>query len=464
MVKILFTISFFIISSISLANTSTCNLAEIVRELSPTSNDDSIAQSEKDLVNIQKIGKGGVIQPFAGDKFFEIVKKARTKITTTSDIAKDKIGDVTNAVGGFFKKGFKKVTPPKLLKNNEEEKSLNEETDKKRNLALRALDASLEIGMKKLLYQDTGKIIIKKARSLLEREDIDTLDDIRVLDDDSRDILIKYFFDNNSAISKIKGVLASTYNWTTFAIIATNIPGTGLIGGAMNMGKTLLLLANKISVLSAIYGYKIHDPENLFFASAKILESLEDWDINPQHTPLSFEVLNDLYSADNVVENSQGSRALLKAISLKDAYLAAPGIQMISIKKIGQDDFKIDTYVKDFIGNFFNMNDLLKRIGNPKVDNFINDFQIIYGEFKKNNYFKAVRFSNYHEKLDDSKNRIFTKFKSVMGYDLALEKSINDLDLLALDIFCKIFKKGPEEKQAIVELEVSNFLKSMQVE
>jgi hypothetical protein len=152
----------------------------------------------------------------------------------------------------------------------------------------------------------------------------------------------------------------------------------------------------------------------LFKVSATILKSLDDWEDNIDHMPLSVDILDDLYHQDQK-DNKSSLQELLNAAVKKEAYIAIPGIGMISLGKINLDDLKMDILIKHLVQNYFNKNQLVNQIGKYQFQTILTDYQLIYSTFMKHQYFQKTRRANEQEKLQQSEKNGKSEYKSSLG-------------------------------------------------
>jgi hypothetical protein len=455
--------------------------------------------------NLQQICRDSIIEPFEGRKGLETIQKTRTNIEkgigklkkiskSTRDKIKDsrwletsksKLGDLitdakkksktTQLPGILTKLNFitDKLPQSTIFKFEKLEKKLSDlalELQKAtksgyKNLGTKTKEAALiytKKGLELLLYEDTESWILGRANKTLSRSDIDSIEKIRNLNHVERNILIDKLYPYDSPnYSILMEKFESGTNITLGAIVATNFPGTGIAVGLFNMGKTLIKLGNRINIISSIYGYKISSPEALFKVSATILKSMDDWEDNIEHIPLSVDILDDLYLQDNQDEKS-AFQDLLNAVVKKEAYIAIPGIGMISLGKINLDDFKMDVLIKHLVQNYFNKNQLVHQIGEKQFQTILTDYQLIYSTFMKHQYFQKIRKATEKEKLQKSNKKWQTRLQLMAGIDFALESASTDLNRFTEDIFEKISGlKKESDKQKIIQIEIERFLKTL---
>ena len=330
---------------------------------------------------------------------------------------------------------------------------------KTKETALIYIKKSLEL----LLYEDTESWILERANKILLRSDIDTIENIRNLNQGDRHILLDKLYPYDSPnYSVLIEKFESVMNISLGAIVATNIPGTGIAVVLFNIGKTLIKLGNRINIISSIYGYKISSPEALFKVSATILQSLDDWEDNMDHIPLSSDILDDLYLQTNE-DNKSAFQGLLNAVFKKEAYIAIPGIGMISLGKINLDDLKMDILIKHLVQNYFNKPQLVDQIGENQFQMILADYQLIYSTFMKHQYLQKIRKATEKEKRQHRHKKWQTRLQLMAGIDLALESAATDLNRFTEDIFLKIRDLDKVSgKQKMIQDEIERFLKAIE--
>ncbi|MBT4289605.1 MAG: hypothetical protein HOD92_19960 [Deltaproteobacteria bacterium] len=465
----------------------------------------NLTPEEKQI--LQQICRDSIIEPFEGRKGLETIQKTRTniekgigKLKNFSKSTSDKIKDskwletskskINNLITDV-KKGSKSSQIPDILnklnfitdtlpksstiKFKNLEKKLVELTqdlqkatrNKYQDLGTKAREAALiytKKGLELLLYEDTESWILDKANKILNKTNINTIEDIRKLSTADRKILIEKLYPYNSPnYSIFIQKYDSTINITLGAIVATNFPGTGIAVGLFNIGKTLLKLGNRINIMSSIYGYQVSSPSALFKVSAKILKSMDDWENNINHVPLSIDVLDDLYS-EYQDDDESAFQNLLNAAVKKEAYIAIPGIGMISLGKINLDDLKMDILVKHLVQNYFNKSQLILQINEIEFQSILADYQLIYGSFMKHDYFQKSRKASEQERLQQSNKKWQTHLQILAGIDLALESASTNLNRFTSDIYQKICHlKIKSEKQKIIQNEIETLLKMIEL-
>ena len=438
-----------------------------------------IGFSEYDLKLLQRIARDQVFEPFTGKRSLETIQKTRTGLEKGIDKLKNaggKVGDWVNQ-SGISNKTQNKLSY--LFKNIKETNArisvsellgkLNQATEEIQKLAKKGYSsieektkrltiAFLEKGLELLIYEDTTEWILKRANKCLERSDITNIDQIQQLLPGERLKLIQslYPYDSPAYNSFMKRFDVSL-NVALGAVVATNIPGTGIAVSVVNMGKTIFKMGNRLNIMSAIYGKKIASPEALFKASARIIASLEDWENNDQHVPLDPDVLEDLYFAESE-EDPSAFRELLSTVVRKDAYIAIPGVGMISLGKINLDDFKMDLVVQHLVINYAEKERLIEAFGNSRVNAVLTDFHNIFREFKARGYFKIMR-----EKLEKTRSssipspKWHERLKNFAGTDITLETISKNLDISVLEIFQTTQHMQLDEKANYISSSVQEF-------
>ncbi len=433
--------------------------------------------SQEDRDDLRQIARDQVIEPFEGRKSLETMQKTRTGM----ERGITKIKSVGLQTGKVIKDsrlyGFSKSKISRLSKKTGEKaqskliseliQKLNDATEefqksaknRYKNIEEKAREIAITYtrkGLEVLLYEDTEMWILKRASSILNRPDLDSIEQIRMLSPVERDQLVDALYPYDSPnLKKLVKSFETTVNISLGAIVASNIPGTGIAVSIVNMGKTLVKLGNRINIMSAIYGYRISSPQALFKVSASILKSLDDWDNNPDHVPLDFSELDELYSDDSD-EEENSFYDLMNAVVRKEAYIAIPGVGMISLGKINLDDMKIDIVIRHLVQDYFNYHSCLNRYFDVEVDMIIRDYKMIYSELFKIGYHKQVRKLQEAKQLEESDEKWKLRLKLMAGIDLALNESSTTMDQFAADIYDKIHNLPDKEKPGVVRKAVED--------
>ena len=435
--------------------------------------------NENSLFRLQQLARDQVFEPFEGRKSLETIQKTRGGIEKGVEQVKDagmqagkwlnksKFAKLTKSkfkdlvaetkekqsqgpLGSFLKKmdhateDFQKTAKNKL-------KFFEEKT---REITLAYIKKGLEI----LLYEDHETWVIDKANLILERGDLQELEQIRNLSfEDKQKLVEKLYPYNNPALAKYSKSFDTTVNITLGAIVATNIPGTGLLVSLINMGKTLVKLGNRLNTMSGIYGLQVASPQSLFRVSAKILKSLEDWENNAEHLPLDPMMLEELYQS-NPDDDEQAFKNLMEEVVRKEAYIAIPGIGMISLGKINLDDLKMDLVIRHLVENYVALQELRQLAEAEQIQQTIQDFTLIYSAFLQADYFKVMRKQQEEEELEAADKKWKVRMKLLSGIDMALKESSSDLDHWAYEIYQRIQSLEQDQKQTIIQEEVACLL------
>jgi len=154
--------------------------------------------------------------------------------------------------------------------------------------------------------------------------------------------------------------------------------------------------------------------------------------------------IEEIYSMEEVVK--------------KEAYIAVPGIGMISLGKINLDDLKMDMVVKHLVENYFSLKILRKEYGVEFVQLVIQDFTLIYSAFLEVDYFKSRRKQKEKEELKKTDQKWKVRMKILSGIDLALQDSSLDLDRFAWNIYNNIRGLEKNEKNLMIPKEIERIL------
>ena len=434
----------------------------------------------EDKAILQQIARDQVIEPFEGRKSLETIQKTRSglekgvlriksvtkkagkaiKDSKVYEISKNRISQVTKKTSDISQSGFLHDLMQRLNDATDDfqtsiKKHYKDVEEKARKISVTYTRKGLEF----LLYEDTESWIIKRANSVLKREDLNTIDKVRELNALDRKQLIDELYPYNSPNFKsLMKTFETSLNVTLGAVVASNIPGTGIGVSIINMAKTLVKLGHRINIMSAIYGYRISSPQSLFKASAMILKSMDDWENNPDHSPIDFQILDQLYLETD--EDSESSfYELMEAIVRKDAYIAIPGVGMISLGKINLDDMKIDIVVQNLVENYFNYNHLTSVYTEEEIDRVLHDYRLIYAELLKVGYHKHIRKNQEDSKLtEQEEGRWKTRLKLFARLDLDLKGASTTLDQFASELYSKIESLPDTKKQQFISLEIKQVL------
>jgi hypothetical protein len=432
--------------------------------------------NEEELFRLQQIARDLVFEPFEGRKSLETIQKTRSglekgitqikeKTTQTGDwlkenkltrLAKGKVSDLvktmkekqsSSGINDWFSKldaateGLQKFARGKY----------DDLGDKAHELAT----TYIEKGMELLLYEDLEQWMPVKAGKILNSSKITTLEEVRALPFADKLKLTEALYPYNSPLlSKYYQSFDTSINLSLGAVVASNLPGTGLLVSLINMGKTLVKMGNRLNIMSGIYGTQISDPDSLFRVCAQILQSLEDYENNEHHTPLNSLILDDLYQVDPD-KNDNALGKLLEQVVKKEAYIAIPGIGMISLGKISLDDLKMDLVVQHLVENYFALYELETQYGKERVKAIIDDYAMIYQAFINVDYFKAMRATQEESKLEKSEQKWKVRLQLFAGIDLVLKNSSLDLDNFVQAIFSRIENLPEQEKEKIIHEEIS---------
>jgi hypothetical protein len=139
----------------------------------------------------------------------------------------------------------------------------------------------------------------------------------------------------------------------------------------------------------------------------------------------------------------------------KEAYIAIPGIGMISLGKISLDDLKMDLVVQHLVENYFALYELETQYGKERVKAIIDDYAMIYQAFINVDYFKAMRATQEESKLEKSEQKWKVRLQLFAGIDLVLKNSSLDLDNFVQAIFSRIENLPGQEKEKIIHEEIN---------
>ena len=204
---------------------------------------------------------------------------------------------------------------------------------------------------------------------------------------EKRELLLQKMYPYDFALSgKIKSFINRTLNISLGLVVATNIPFTGMLVNAITTVKTTIYLANRVQLLSILYGFPVICKEALFSVSAQIVSSINDFENNPTHKPLSPQTLANLYQHTNKSKLYQ----LLKAATIKDFYISIPFVGSLSLAKISIDEQSITKLTLQLFRNYFAHQELEKKITSATLKKEIEFWQCIYTYQKKNHLLQKI--------------------------------------------------------------------------
>jgi len=437
--------------------------------------------NENRLFQLQQIARNRVIEPFEGRKSLETVQKTRNKIekgilqvkrflnktgdwVADSEVAKISKSKASNMVEDFkdsssqrkLSQVFSRLAGKTASVRQATQSTYSNLEDRTRRFTVSYIRKGLEL----LMLEDDEKWILDRTNQIFKTTSYSELAQIQALNAEQRSILIEKIYPYDSQKFQIFAKKFDlTFNFGLGVVVATNIPGTGILVSLVNMAKTLIKLGNRLKIMSAIYGYHLKNSHTLFKVSAIILKSLSNWENNDQHLPLEPEVLAELYT-DKDVANENAFQEMIDAIVRKEAYIAIPGVGSISLGKITLDDIKMDLVVKHLVRDYFAKKNLEQQMDTQHVEKIISDFMKIYHEFNHQEYFKKARKIKESAHLRLSRKKWKEKAKMLAGFDLVLDESSIELDQYALEIFHKIRLLNDDKKNGVIKDAVGTIISS----
>ncbi len=359
--------------------------------------------NHESLGHLQQLARMTTIEPFAGhpalrglqsgmsamEKGLGGLKKAGQKLSETdrAQKAKSKLGGIWEDTKN---KALEKSGMDKVLGQMEggdwSEKLKSGSADAQEKIWNSLRDAGGK-GFEAMLYKETQEWILKVSGEILERE-ITGLKDVREFNDEDRAKLTQALYPHgvpqyNQWIKRFD----SAFNFGLGAIAASQLPGTGFLASGVNLVKTLFQAANRINILAAIYGHRIHRPSELFRASAMMIASLEDSETNKDHLPLRPEALASLFTAGE--EDPKAFANLVSEAIKKEAYMAIPGVGMISIGKVALDDYKLDEGILNWFQAHYLQGKLAAELEPDVFDSGLSNLQRISKELVNEGFLNA---------------------------------------------------------------------------
>jgi len=421
----------------------------------------------EDLRRIQQIARDLLMEPFTGNKSLETIQRTRTEM----EKGIHRIRSAGSRIGEWISQSrFSAYTQNRAKRFVEELKQkkdsdhwsshfekINHIARKIRDYAVTEVNgleaktrqltlALIEKGIDLLLQEDTPDWIIDQARAILNRPDINNMEQIERLTSGERQQLIDEIYPYSSrTFRKYLNRFGTVINIAMGAVVATNLPGTGIAVSIANMGKTLVKIGNRLIIMSAIYGRQISSKTALFKTSATIIGSLEDWESNKQHVPLDPDIIGELYIRRKSDTDNAAFRSLLNSVIRKDAYIAIPGVGMISLGKINLDDIKMDMLIAHLVQNFHERNRLISVYGKTQLQQALDDFSAIYHSLLLFDCIEKLKAMNRSSILKGVSKDWRTKLRSITGADEMLGGIPQVLDGLAEQIYHEI--KGVNEPE-----------------
>jgi hypothetical protein len=410
--------------------------------------------SGDELARLQIYAKNRVMEPFAGQSAIETIQKADQ--TLNKGLVKvKKLGEKTRGKSfpGISSERLKKILKSSQILDNLGRVTLDVSHVTKAKLkdmeewTREATFDFIKKGLELSKSIDYENWIVEKASRTLKKPIID-LNDIKELTDEERTQLVQTLYPHKS--NRYKSLLSSfdkTFSIFLGLIVATNIPGTGILVSLINIAKTIIRISNGINSISIIHGYQVENFAHLFHVSAAIIQSLNDWDNNSDHSPLNPQILADLYEpSDRDFEKELVK--LLEAAGSKELYIAIPGIGMLSLGKINLDNYKLDSLVMNLVGDYF----LSKRIETEEDKSMftrvISDFELIYSAIKDLDYLSYLKKKMKNNVDSPSrKSRINNLFRSMLGNEPALEERSNMMNNEVEKIFHELVDLPQKQKK-----------------
>lgn len=425
--------------------------------LSKNSGENSLIEiiGKEDLQLLQHIARDTVFEPFTGHRNLESIQKTRTdlekrfkKLKQSGVKARKWLTDsrlATRSQDGINRllQDFKAPASERLSGFFERMNQASEEVQRIAKKSYSGIEEKakrltlvfIEKGLDLLLFEFSPEWVLKRTRKILQQPELTDRSQIQSLSTADRRRLIEtlYPYDSQTFYRFLKRFDLSV-NIGLGAVVATNIPGTGLAVSIVNMGKTIVKTGNRIAIMSAIYGLKIRSKAALFKMSATILRSLEDWESNDNHYPLDPSVLEDLY-AETGNEDEDAFQSLLNSVIRKDAYIAIPGVGMISLGKINLDDMKMEQMVLHLVRNYAEKKRLVDQYGSERIEAIIADFQIVYRCFFKAGYFKIMKQNITMQQQAQTSRKWRSRLKWLTGEDSDMAAVSTFLDMKAWEIY-----------------------------
>lgn len=311
----------------------------------------------------------------------------------------------------------------------------------------------IERGLELATRDDYEAWIVSSAAGIFKRNDITAIEDIKRLTDPERIMLTEMVYPFKShKYQKLLDSFDVTVNLMLGTVVATNVPGTGLLISLVSMAKTMVRMFHRMGTMSIIHGEKIQNKNQLFRTCAELLRSMEDWETSTDHIPLEPSIISSIYQPPPESEESSIVR-LLEAVGIKDMYIAIPGIGMLSLSKINLDEFKINALIKYIVMDYFLETEMRGHEKEVYHRHFIEDYCHIYQCMKTDNILTKIR-----NRLKDEESSAMTRMvrikrglRTVSGKDTGFNSLIDNFNLIAEDIFKATYRMKPSQKKDAVK-------------
>jgi len=416
------------------------------------------------LAWMNQIARDSIFEPFEGSIHLENVRQAMSYLDKKSSAvkrffstSKEKISTskknlvesealqklTSSKLSGMFKKEYgevEKSSPLKGLYTKVEkaatevadriQKGYSDYGDKMKDISKTYILKAFET----ILHEDAEKWILHRGKQVLGRSRLESLEEVKGLSNEERDKLRHVLYPYDSPVMKqYAKTLDITINITLGTIVATNLPMSGVAVSLINMAKTIVKIGNRLNILCAIFGYQITSSTALLKISTIIIESMSDFENNREHTPLSPSILDSLFIKEEELNDNENLANLINVLFKKDAYIAIPGIGMVSLKKIQLDDYKIDLVIEHLVLNYFRLKELNKLYDPGAVNSNLETFREIYQAFDTADYFTIMR--EQHELDKENEKNWLDKLKKVVETDYVFLAFSQDLDTFAKRIY-----------------------------
>ena len=339
----------------------------------------------KNLRQIQEIACYSVFEPFEINEALKILNSARQKIEKSIlRPAAKKIEPYKKNFSQFKEYLSQKINKIEFKKNPDSffQKKHTQLEEKLKN----TLAAQTDKALTKIFERNLEKEILQKSEKILQQP-LKRIEQLQQLKTEKRELLLQKMYPYDFALSgKIKSFINRTLNISLGLVVATNIPFTGMLVNAITTVKTTIYLANRVQLLSILYGFPVICKEALFSVSAQIVSSINDFENNPTHKPLSPQTLANLYQHTNKSKLYQ----LLKAATIKDFYISIPFVGSLSLAKISIDEQSITKLTLQLFRNYFAHQELEKKITSATLKKEIEFWQCIYTYQKKNHLLQKI--------------------------------------------------------------------------
>lgn len=308
-----------------------------------------------------------------------------------------------------------------------------------------------------LLNEDAEQWILLRAGTVLTEKKFQSLEEISQISVPERQKMMEAFYPYDSpAFKQYLQKLDVSINLGLGTIAASNIPMTGTVVSLVNMAKTIVKIGNRLHILCAIYGRQIVSSTALLHTCALIVSSISETEGAPKHVPLNPNILDALFSQNP--SKKDNLKELVNALFKKDAYMAIPGVGMVSLGKIQLDDYKIDLVIQHLVVNYFHRKELESIYGENLVTLTYDRFRFLFAMFAQNSYFPNMREQLEKEQQGNDESKWYDNIRNIVGKDVAFLDFSEKLNSYAWEIFQQTATFSDTEFENVAKEEIEKLM------